>query len=217
MIDNDDCSWTFALLGELVAGVAESLSGFEFGVVSSSSLTTSVFTATARTVLEDTTEGIGGTALKLANWAIFSRTSAGPQEILADSPTIGTATTQVVPVAKTLGLQAGKVLWNIEAPAVKLRAEEVAAYLSRQLGLGHGTSEAEALVYSPIEEWSDEWEANLFEWWGSKPEGQNYAYQVGCPQTTPQPWNPTYTVDVCAVTGEPILPPNPPTATRAEG
>ncbi|HTZ86824.1 MAG TPA: pentapeptide repeat-containing protein [Solirubrobacteraceae bacterium] len=191
--DSDDCTFTFKLFGELLAGIAESVSGFSFGTVSSS-----VITAGVRAALEDTTESLGGTAIKLANWALFDGTTSGLQEIAADSPTLGALSTNVLPVIKQIGVKLADVMWKIEAPEGLMSLPQVREYFA-----SHPSTSEHQSVYSPISTWESEWAASLYRYWSTKPAGREYATVAGCTEGEPPE---------CEATTFPARVPNPPSA-----
>lgn len=199
-LDSDDCTFTFKLVGELIAGIAESVDGFEFGAVSSSVVTTAV-----RSALEDTTSDLGGTGIRLANWALFQGSPSGLTEIVASSSTLNALQTNVLPVVKLVGVKVGGIAWEVVAPPSKVTPETALAAWER----AHGDNPSLAFgnfVYSPVEEWTDQWEANLYAWWGTKTRGDEYARIAGCPMAESSAgWS-------CEVTGNPVSPAGAPTA-----
>jgi uncharacterized protein YjbI with pentapeptide repeats len=192
-VDNDDCTFTFKLLGEFLAGVAESVSGFSFGTVSSSALTAGV-----RAALEDTTESLGGTAVKLANWTLYDGTTSALKEIVSDSPTLGALGTNVLPAVKLIGVKLASVIWKIEAPEGLMSLPIVREYFAH-----HPSTQSSQTVYSPISAWESEWAESLYRYWSTKPAGREYANAAGCTEGEPPQ---------CEATTYPVRIPNPPTA-----
>lgn len=200
-LDSDDCTFAFKLIGELIAGVAQSVDGFEFGVVSSSVVTTAV-----RSALEDTTSDLGGTAIQLANWALFEGSPSGLTEIVAGSSVLNALETNLLPVVKLVGVKVGDIAWEVVAPPSKVTPETALAAWER----AHSANPSLAFgnfIYSPVEEWTDQWEANLYAWWGTKTRGDEYARIAGCPfaeSLGAATWS-------CEVTGNPVIPAGAPT------
>jgi uncharacterized protein YjbI with pentapeptide repeats len=207
-VDNDDCRYTFQILATLIAGIAESVDGFEFGVVSNAALRTAI-----KSALQETTEDLGGTAIKLANWALFGGTPTELSEIVDSSAVIGAAQANVVPTVKLLGVKTGGIVWEVTAPSIDVTAEKALAAFKRASQSNTGLTLGE-FVFNPIEEWSEQWEANLYTWWGTKSSGQHYAYAVGCPIREVLPEEPQY---LCEMTGEPVMPPGAPGAAVVGG
>lgn len=179
--DSNDCKFTFELLAELLSSVAESVSGFAFGPISEAT----VLGAAAKAAAENATESVGGTALKFVDWAMYSGTKTGFENVVERSPTLGYIATSIKPVVKFLGVNTAKVVWKIEAPEGLMSIPKVREWFE------HHESKAERSVYNPISEWESEWADSLYRWWSRMPAGANFSSAVGCDQSEPPECEPT--------------------------
>ncbi len=224
-VDSNDCEYLAKLFQELLAGIATSLAGFDFGIVSASP----VIEAAIRGLTEDATESAGATALKAINWALFDGTPSSLKEIVESSPTLGRLSTEIVPVVKELSVKTGSFLWEVLAPPSTSTASHVqhaiaeALTLRRDTELGglpllvwatpylsYGTEGSQhSYAYNPIEEWLIEWERELYTWWGSKNRGAEYAREMLCPMYYANE-SPASAYEQCQFTGNPVDPPNMP-------